>query len=411
MARILVVDDDAAVLDHARLCLAGDGHRVETAADGEEGWNLAAAGTVELVFTDVYMPRLDGFGLAARLRDRDGPRAAPVVFLSNLEDRANYRRAMGLRAADFLIKPVACETMRRTARERLAAAAREAPQPAIGVSGYRILRQLGAGASGNVHLALHERTGLQCAIKTIQLPDDADEQRFVIERFQGECTILEAIVDTGIARVYDHGVADDCLYIALEYLPGGDLARELEAPMPPAKALDQAIQVARALACLHERGVVHRDVKPANLLRRADGTLALVDFGIARREHHHLTTHGRLLGTPTYMSPEQFRCERIDPRSDVYSLGCLFYQMLTGKRAFSAETLPALFGAHSAGPRPRLPAGLEHIQPVLDRMLARDRDARLPDGRAVAEALEGLREFLRRRQARDDAFSNPDLPL
>lgn len=411
MARILVVDDDSVILDHARLCLGGAGHQVETAPNGEEGWQLASTGGFDLVITDVYMPGVDGFGLADRIREQDGPFAPPIVFMSSVEDRANYRRAFGLRAADFLIKPVGCEELRRTASERLASAVPALPTRVPRLAGFRILRPLGTGASASVFLAFHQRTSQECALKLIHLPDEETEQGPVIERFLSECTILEGIDDPGFARVFEHGVADDCLYIALEYLPGGDLVRELENAIPAQRALDECLQVARALGKLHARGVIHRDVKPANLMRRADSSLALVDFGIARREQHHMTTHGRILGTPSYMSPEQFNSERADSRSDVYSLGCLFYQMLTGERAFRAETYAALFAAHATGPRPRLPAHLALFQPVLDRMLARKREDRFPDGGAAALALEDLREDLLRRQQRDQALSDVNLKL
>jgi serine/threonine protein kinase len=411
MSRILVVDDDSVVRDHARLCLRGAGHEVQTAANGEEGLRLASPGAFDLIVSDVYMPVLGGFGFTDRLRERDGPGTPPVVFMSSIEDRANYRRAFGLQAADFLIKPIPCEELRRVVRERLEAVVPAVPFPAARVRGFRLLRALGKGASASVFLAVRESTGQECALKIVHLPDEEAEQGTVIERFLSECTILEGIVEPGIARVYEHGVADDCIYIALEYLPGGDLVRELGKPLPVARALDECIQVARALGTIHARGIIHRDVKPGNLMRRADGSLALVDFGIARREEHHLTTVGRMLGTPTYMSPEQFSSARCDARSDVYSLGCLFYQMLTGERAFRADTFPALFAAHTTGPRPQLPRPLALFQPVLDRMLAVDPDARYPEGNSVAMALEGLREEFRRRQRRSDTLSNFDLEI
>ena len=411
MSRILVVDDDSIVLDHACLCLGAAGHVVETAANGEAAFRLATAGRFDLVFSDVYMPVLDGFGFAERLRDRDGPLAPPVVFISSIEDRANYRRAFGVRAADFLVKPISCAELRRTTQERLGRPKAHEPPPMADVPGFRILRPLGTGASASVFLALREKTLQQCALKIIHLPLEAREQRCVVERFLSECAILEAIDDPGIARVYEHGVADDCLYIALEYLPGGDLVQELRRPMPLEQALDECIQIARALGAIHARGVIHRDVKPANLMRRADGSLALVDFGIARREEDSLTMQGQVLGTPAYVSPEQFSSERADARSDVYSLGCVFYQMLTGERAFPAETVPALFAAHTSGPRPVLPGPLAVLQHPLERMLARDRDERFTNGHDVAMAMQGLREEFRRRRHRSDALSNVDLKL
>jgi serine/threonine protein kinase len=262
------------------------------------------------------------------------------------------------------------------------------------VPGFRIVRPLGTGSSARVFLAVRERTGEECALKIIRLPRDADEQRPAIERFLAECAILKEIDHPGIARIYEHGVVDDGLYMALEYFPGGDLTGELQQPMPCLRAIEVAIQIARALGYLHDLGVVHRDLKPSNIMRRADGSLALVDFGIAKRADHHLTVHGQPMGTPTYMSPEQFTGQRADARSDVYCLGCVLHEMLTGKQAFHAENIPALYMAHVTGLRPRLPGDLAVCQPVLDRMFAREREARFPDGNAAAEALVALREEL-----------------
>lgn len=173
MSRILVVDDDPIVLEHARLCLGAAGHALETAADGEAALRLATAGRFDLVFTDVYMPVLDGFQFTDRLRDRDGPLAPPVVFISSIEDRANYRRAFGVRAADFLVKPISCAELRRTTQERLGPPKAHEPPLMADVPGFRILRPLGKGASASVFLALREETRQQCALKIILLPPEA----------------------------------------------------------------------------------------------------------------------------------------------------------------------------------------------------------------------------------------------
>lgn len=386
-SRILVVDDDPVVLEHAALCLHADGHDVVTAMHGEEGLQLALAGSFDLVFLDVHLPGLDGFAIADGLRAKKGPSAPPVVFMSGIEDRLNYRRAFALRAADFLIKPVGCHDLRRSVAEH----PRRVPLPrqpqAAQVPGFCIERSLGSGSTASVVLATRLATGEACALKMILLPEDAEDQAQTIRRFDREFAILEALDHPGIARVLEHGVADDALYIAMEYFSGGDLGSVLRAGLPYDRAIDAAGQVARALGYLHANSVIHRDLKPSNIMLRPDGSLALVDFGIARRESLHRTAHGQICGTPTYMSPES-ALGRTDARSDIYSLGCVFFEMLTGRRAFAADTLPQLLEAHRGGARPRLSDDLAHWQGVMERMIALDPGDRYRDGEEAARAIE-----------------------
>jgi serine/threonine protein kinase len=148
-------------------------------------------------------------------------------------------------------------------------------------------------------------------------------------------------------------------------------------------------QIAGALAAIHDAGILHRDLKPANIMFRDDGSLALIDFGLAKqmRLHAAITGTGQIFGTPYYMSPEQGHAEPTDERSDLYSLGCIFYEMLTGERPFTASSPMGVIYRHAHAPRPRLSRALTHYQPVLDRLLAVDRYERYQSAEELLTAL------------------------
>jgi serine/threonine protein kinase len=153
-----------------------------------------------------------------------------------------------------------------------------------------------------------------------------------------------------------------------------------------------ARQIGAALAAIHGAGVLHRDLKPANIMFRDDGSLALIDFGLAKemRLHAAITGAGQIFGTPYYMSPEQGHAEPTDERSDLYSLGCIFYEMLMGQRPFTASTPMGVIYRHAHAPRPRLPRALTQFQPILDRLLAIDRSERYQSAEELNAALADL---------------------
>ena len=159
-------------------------------------------------------------------------------------------------------------------------------------------------------------------------------------------------------------------------------------------------QIAGALAAIHGAGILHRDLKPANIMFRDDGSLALIDFGLAKqmRLHAAITGTGQIFGTPYYMSPEQGHAEPTDERSDLYSLGCIFYEMLTGERPFTASSPMGVIYRHAHAPRPRLSRALTHFQPLLDRLLAVDRFERYQSAARAARGARRARPRLTRRQ-------------
>ncbi len=252
------------------------------------------------------------------------------------------------------------------------------------IPGYRIDHAIGKGGQAQVYVADRVRDGQRVALKVLDRSLRHDGNFF--ERFQREYKLIASLQNEFVARIYDQGVAGDYAYIAMEYLPGGTLAARMHGGLPSRTALRITAQVARALDAIHGRGIVHRDLKPANILFRADGRAVIVDFGLAKNlgsNSAQLTVAGQLVATPRYMSPEQCFGNAVDARSDLYSLGVIFYEMLTGKRLYDAENVVDLVHAHMHAPVPRLPAHLAGYQPIVDRLLAKDPEQRFQSAREL----------------------------
>ena len=240
------------------------------------------------------------------------------------------------------------------------------------VPGYNVLQIIGQGGQAQVYLAEREHDGLHVALKV--LDRRLRQDTVFLERFVREYKLLASLEIDHVARIYDQGFSGEHPYIALEYLPSGTLAARIHEGIPPRTALRLASQIARALAAIHQRGIIHRDLKPANILFRADGRPVLVDFGLAKDLGvvSNLTIQGRLLATPRYMSPEQCMGKPVDERTDLYSLGAILYEMLTGQKIFAEATPADLMRLHATAPRPVLREPHDVHQPLLDRLLAID---------------------------------------
>jgi serine/threonine-protein kinase PpkA len=181
-----------------------------------------------------------------------------------------------------------------------------------------------------------------------------------------------------VARVYDHGTSGEHAYLVMEFFEGGDLMKRLGGnALQPEVALRLFRELMMALGDIHEKGILHRDLKPQNLMFRNDGSLAIVDFGIAKHiDAADMTGHGEILGTPRYMSPEQVQGRALDLRTDIYSAGVLLFQMLTGHHLFDGDTAVEVALHHLNTPPPSLPEDLERYQRLLDKLVEKDRDAR-----------------------------------
>jgi DNA-binding response OmpR family regulator len=258
----------------------------------------------------------------------------------------------------------------------------------VRVRGYSCIRRLAVGGSSSVFLAEHRKSGELRVLKVFRQVPDVVEGSTTFDRFLREYELVEHLDHPNIVRIYDIGVADDHLFLAMEYFPGGDLRTRMTRPMPWPEALSYLRQMAAALGALHVVGVLHRDVKPGNLLLREDGSAAFIDFGLARQLglESDITGIGTIFGTPHYMSPEQGHGSPLDERSDLYSLGVVLHEMLTGEKPYTAEAPLAVIYKHANAPIPRLPASLGHLQGLLDALLAK-RPADRPGSAAAIVAL------------------------
>jgi len=258
----------------------------------------------------------------------------------------------------------------------------------IAIPGYRILRPIGEGGMASVFLAVQESLDREVALKVMS-PALAANPEFA-GRFLTEGRITAKLQHPNLVTVYDIGSHGNVYYLAAEYIPGGTLKdRIAEGGLSVGQALDIAADIAQGLDFAHEKGFVHRDVKPGNVLFRNDGRVVLADFGIAKAMDgsNSSTVAGSSIGTPDYMSPEQARGEKVDGRSDLYSLGAVLYEMLAGTPPYQAADAFTVALMHVSHPVPTLPEENAWLQPLLDGLMAKDPAQRFNTGAAFVDAV------------------------
>ncbi len=257
------------------------------------------------------------------------------------------------------------------------------------VKGYRFIEKLAVSEHSAVYLAEKESEGINVILKVLRQVPDLSDGIGAFDRFLQEYELIAELEHPNIVRIYDLGVSDDHAHIAMEYLAGGDLKQKIRQGINEQDAVDYIRQIANALAKVHKVGVLHRDLKPGNIMLRDDGSIALIDFGLAKRMRLklELTDHGEIFGTPYYMSPEQGHANEVDARSDIYSLGVIFYEFLTGEKPYLADNAMGIIYKHSNAPIPLLPRRLAQYQAVINLMLAKKPEDRLQAADEITEWL------------------------
>jgi hypothetical protein len=261
------------------------------------------------------------------------------------------------------------------------------------IRGHRCIRQVGSGGMCKIYLAESERAATLVVLKVFSQVPDVSERIVGFDRFLQEYEIVAGLNHPNIVRIYDLGIADDHAYIAMEHFPAGDLRQRMKSPVAPETALSYLKQMASALEAIHAVGVLHRDLKPANVMLRADGSLCLIDFGLAKANEldAELTGTREIFGTPYYMSPEQGHAELIDARSDLYSLGVVYYEMLIGRKPYTGASAMEVIYKHKRAELPAIDAKYASHEPLLRRLLAKSPQDRFQSAREVLEAADELK--------------------
>jgi eukaryotic-like serine/threonine-protein kinase len=266
---------------------------------------------------------------------------------------------------------------RRVALQAAAMMAQSENSTIIEVPGYSIVKEIATSNFSSVFLARSERLRRNVVLK-VMTRGESERELGDAERFQREYEIISSITHRAIAEIYDFGSLTGHLYLAMEYFPCGDLRDRLRNPLSVDESLYYLRAIAEALRVIHVFGILHRDLKPANVMLREDNSPVLIDFGLARRSLDEIgnTGVGQVLGSPYYISPEQAQGQRVDVRTDLYSLGVMFYEMLTGQRPYAGRSAVAIMSQHTSSPVPSLPDATSMQQPLLDRLMAKQQNAR-----------------------------------
>ncbi len=405
MLKVLVVDDDAGFRMLLRQHLREEWPDVQVSDHDPVtmGWlpeTYDGAGN-DIVLLDYLLGRENGLDYLRRFR-----RVAhfpPVIMLTGEGSERVAVDAIKLGAVDYIAKQdMTHGGLVKSMREALDArgsverfekseAAHSIPERHVEIKGLHILRKLGEGGMSTVYLAERVRGGEQIVLKVF---DQAKGEKYGegMQRFFQEYDIVRRLNHPGIVRIFEQGFTDDHAFIAMEFFPGGSLRDRMHNDLAPAEALKLLDGMADALEAVHAAGVVHRDLKPSNVMFRQDGRPVLIDFGVAKSlsKSSAITHTGLTIGTPHYMSPEQVDGQTPDARSDLYSLGVMFFEMLTGCVPYSAATAMAVMYKHKHAPIPELRPLLSALQPLVNRFLAKAPAERFQSVKEIREALTAL---------------------
>ncbi len=411
-ATILVVDDLPANRDLMARRLERSGFRVVSAASGPEALELLRRAPVDLVLLDIMMPGMTGLDVLKTVRMTRTTATLPVVMVTAKTDSEDVVEALSLGANDYVTKPVdypvTLARIRAHLRTRQAVQAEAAPSvepqsPAQALPGtvlagrYRLDALIGGGSFGTVFRARHLELDREVAVKVLATSAGTDPE--ALARFRREGASACRVHHPNAVAVLDFGVNQGGVaYLVMELLHGHSLEKELEdkSQLPPRRCAEIVVPVCSALAAAHAANVLHRDIKPSNVFlhQTPQGEVPkILDFGIAKMSGEaaigqSLTVDGSLLGTPAYMAPERFRRGPYGTKSDIYSVGAMLYEMLSGRLPFipsSADPL-ALVAMQAEEDPPPLRVRCPEVSPALEGLVKAALN-RNPDGRPSADLL------------------------
>lgn len=410
--KVLIADDDPIWRKLLNQNVCDWGYEVVTAENGRKALDiLQTPGGPRVAILDWQMPEMDGVDVCRRIRRSLSLPFIYTILLTSRDTRDDMVAGLESGADDYLVKPVDMEIL----RSRLMAAIRivNAVPPPRQIPGYQLLGRLGAGAMATVYKARQESLDRLVAVKI--LPKKSSQDPTFVERFYAEGRAAAKLNHPNIVAALDVGRHGDAHYFIMEYVRGHTVYDHLvmEGPYTEMHALDIAIQMAKALDHAHQAGIIHRDVKPKNILITHDGVSKLADMGLARalsdREAAEAEA-GKAYGTPYYISPEQIRGDRkTDFRADIYNLGATLYHMVTGKVPFEGSDISTVMHKHLKEPlvppdhiNPRLSNGMGEIIELCMAKKPADRYATTRDLLADLQAVADGRQPIQARKLLDN---------
>ncbi len=420
--RILIVDDEAGVRQVLTIHLEYHGFETLQACDGQDALTLLENESVNLVITDVMMPVKDGLELLGELKTRCPQ--LPVIIVTGMPELEAAVQCIKVGAADYLSKPIdfskLVQTVNNTLEEiRKIREATVADTDVLEVyrrhlAGYELLETLGEGNMGFVFLArkAHNTDSKRFAIKVSKPGHGDDEKRQARrERFLREANAASSVEHPNIVGIVEFGLAEqeEIPFIVMEYVEGqslGDLIDE-NLPLDLIEKIRIVRQIADAVSAIHAKNICHRDITPRNILLDKELNPKLTDFGIALLPDSDLTVTSHIVGTPVYLSPEGFKSPKVDPRSDLFSLGAVAYEFFLLERAFAGEVIGEF--AHNVQfqrplePRKIMPDFPIELQYVLARLLKKNPDQRY---QSAAELIVELDAVLETQTARSSIFQH-----